>query len=164
MRLVFRSGTLFAAILGVTMSASAAATAAPTPPPDPPAKPSAPAEAEYEMTTYYVGFLYRGPKWTPEVTPETTRLQEGHMANIRRMGASGKLLVAGPFADDGTLRGMYVFRVATKEEAEELVQSDPAVQSGRLRFELHPWFAAKNIVVTPRAVPTAPTAPAAPGR
>ena len=105
----------------------------------------------YEMTTYYVGFLYRGAKWTPEVTPETERLQEAHMANIRRMGAEGKLLVAGPFADDGTLRGMYVFKVATKEEAEALVKSDPAVQAGRLRFELHPWFAAKNIVVTPHA-------------
>lgn len=105
----------------------------------------------FEMTTYYVGFLYRGPKWTPEVTPESSRLQDAHMANIRRMGAEGKLLVAGPFADDGPLRGMYVFKVATKEEAEALVQSDPAVQAGRLRFELHPWFAAKNIVVTAHA-------------
>jgi uncharacterized protein YciI len=110
----------------------------------------------FEMTTYYVGFLYRGAKWTPEVTPESERLQEAHMANIRRMGAEGKLLVAGPFADDGTLRGMYVFKVGTKEEAEALVKSDPAVQAGRLRFELHPWFAAKNIVVTPHA-----TSPAA---
>jgi uncharacterized protein YciI len=100
------------------------------------------------MTTYYVGFLYRGPKWTPEVTPETTRIQEGHMANIRRMAEAGKLLVAGPFSDDGNLRGMYVFQVGSMEEAEKLVQTDPAVQSGRLRFELHPWFAAKNIVVT----------------
>lgn len=105
----------------------------------------------FEMTTYYVGFLYRGPKWTPEVTPESSRLQDAHMANIRRMGAEGKLLVAGPFADDGPLRGMYVFKVATKEEAEALAQSDPAVQAGRLRFELHPWFAAKNIVVTAHA-------------
>ena len=107
--------------------------------------------AGFEMTTYYVGFLYRGAKWTPEVTPETTRLQEAHMANIGRMAAEGKLLVAGPFSDDGALRGMYVFKVATKEEAEALVRSDPAVQAGRLRFELHPWFAAKNIVVTPHA-------------
>jgi uncharacterized protein YciI len=107
----------------------------------------------YEMTTYYVGFLYRGPKWTPEVTPETTRIQEGHMANIHRMAEAGKLLVAGPFSDDGNLRGMYVFQVGSMEEAEKLVQTDPAVQSGRLRFELHPWFAAKNIVVTAHPQP-----------
>jgi uncharacterized protein YciI len=104
----------------------------------------------YEMTTYYVGFLYRGAKWTPEETPETRKIQEGHMANIRRMGAEGKLVIAGPFVDDGDLRGLYVFRAASAEEAKALVESDPAVKAGRLRFELHPWYAAKNITVTPR--------------
>src|SRR5258705_1477981 len=104
----------------------------------------------YEMTTYYVGFLYRGAKWTPEETAETRKLQEAHMANIVKMGAQGKLVIAGPFADNGDLRGLYVFRVGSAEEAKALVESDPAVQAGRLRFELHPWYAAKNITVTPR--------------
>jgi uncharacterized protein YciI len=104
----------------------------------------------YEMTTYYVGFLYRGAQWTAEETPETRKLQEGHMANIQKMGAAGKLVIAGPFTDNGDLRGLYVFRVASAEEAKALVESDPAVKAGRLRFELHPWYAAKNITVTPR--------------
>ncbi len=104
----------------------------------------------FEMTTYYVGFLYRGARWTREETPETRKLQEAHMANIVRMGAEGKLVIAGPFVDDGDLRGLYVFRVASAEEAKALVESDPAVKAGRLRFELHPWYAAKNITVTPR--------------
>ena len=104
----------------------------------------------YEMTTYYVGFLYRGPKWTPEETAETRKLQEAHMANIVRMAAEGKLVIAGPFTDNGELRGLYVFRVSSADEAKALVESDPAVQAGRLRFELHPWYAARNITVTPR--------------
>ncbi len=108
----------------------------------------------FEMTTYYVGFLYRGPKWTPEETPETRKIQEGHMANIQRMGAAGKLVIAGPFTDNGDLRGLYVFRVASAEEAKGLVESDPAVQAGRLRFELHPWYAARNITVTARKAET----------
>jgi uncharacterized protein YciI len=107
----------------------------------------------YEMTTYYVGFLYRGPKWTSEETPESRKVMEGHMANIQRMGASGKLIIAGPFTDNGDLRGLYVFRAGSVEEAKSLVESDPAVQAGRLRFELHPWYAAKNITVTPRKEP-----------
>ncbi|SRR6266511_1179301 len=104
----------------------------------------------YEMTTYYVGFLYRGAKWTPEETADTRKIQEGHMANIQKMAAAGKLVIAGPFTDNGDLRGLYVFRVASAEEAKALVESDPAVQAGRLRFELHPWYAARNITVTPR--------------
>ena len=108
----------------------------------------------FEMTTYYVGFLYRGAKWTPEETAETRKIQEGHMANIQKMAAAGKLVIAGPFTDNGDLRGLYVFRVASAEEARALVESDPAVQAGRLRFELHPWYAAKNITVTPRKAET----------
>jgi uncharacterized protein len=107
----------------------------------------------YEMTTYYVGFLYRGAKWAPGETPETKKLQEAHMANIQKMAEAGKLVIAGPFTDDGDLRGLYVFRVASAEEAKALVESDPAVKAGRLRFELHPWFAARNITVTPRKEP-----------
>jgi uncharacterized protein YciI len=110
----------------------------------------------FEMTTYYVGFLYRGPKWTPEQTPETEALQKAHLDNIQKMAAAGKLLVAGPFTDGGDLRGLYVFRVATLEEAEGLAATDPAVKAGRLRLEFHPWFAAKNIKVTAQAETPAP--------
>jgi uncharacterized protein YciI len=108
----------------------------------------------FEMTTYYVGLLYRGPKWTPEHTPEIEKLQQAHLANIQKMGASGKLLLAGPFTDNGDLRGIFVFRVASVEEAKNLAETDPAVQAGRLRIELHPWYAAKNIRVTATAEKT----------
>ena len=107
----------------------------------------------WEMTTYYVGFLYKGEKWTPGETPETKKLQEAHMANIQRMGAEGKLVIAGPFTDGGDLRGLYVFRASSAEEAKSWTESDPAVKAGRLRFEIHPWFAARNITVTPRKDP-----------
>jgi uncharacterized protein YciI len=109
----------------------------------------------FEMTTYYVGFLYRGPKWTAEQTPETEALQKAHLDNIQKMAQAGKLLVAGPFTDGGDLRGLYVFRVATMEEAQALAATDPAVKAGRLRLEFHPWFAAKNIKVTAQAEPPA---------
>jgi len=118
-------------------------------PPEPPKTTVGP--GGFEMTTYYVGFLYRGPKWTPEQTPETEAIQKAHLANIQKMAEAGKLLVAGPFTDGGDLRGLYVFRVATMEEAQGLAATDPAVKAGRLRLEFHPWFAAKNIKVTAQA-------------
>ncbi|MEA2238603.1 MAG: hypothetical protein QOC81_3327 [Thermoanaerobaculia bacterium] len=101
------------------------------------------------MTTYYMGLIYKGAKWTPGPTPETEAIQSGHMANMRRLAAEGKLLLAGPFGDDSDLKGIFVFKVATLEEAQKLVASDPAVKAGRLRVELHPWYSAKNIVVYP---------------
>jgi len=106
---------------------------------------------KYEMTTYQVAFLVRGPNWSPAETEETKAIQAGHMENIRKMGASGKLLIAGPFEDGGDLRGMFIFRVATLEEAKALAEQDPAVKAGRLKLEWHPWFAAKNVTVTATA-------------
>lgn len=93
-----------------------------------------------EMTTYYLGLLRRGAKWTPEVTEETERVQETHLAYIRNMFEAGDLLVAGPFTDDGELRGVFLFRTATLEEAQALAEDDPAVKAGRLIVDIHPWM------------------------
>jgi uncharacterized protein YciI len=97
------------------------------------------------MKTYYLGLIKKGPSWTPDETPEVRALQEGHMANIRRLGAEGKLLLAGPFLDGGDLRGLFLFEVATLEEAKALCETDPAVKAGRLVVEVHPWLGPEEL-------------------
>lgn len=99
------------------------------------------------MAVYYLAMLYRGPAWTAEQTPETKRLQEGHMANIQKLADSGKLVLAGPFEDEGDLRGLFLLRAASKEEADALCKTDPAIQAGRLRVELHRWWGSSGIRV-----------------
>jgi uncharacterized protein YciI len=153
------TGCLFvlAVALLVSLDPSAAAPTAATPAPPHAAAPTAAQPPQvgpggYEMTTYYVGFLYRGPSWSPGESPELQKIQDGHMANIQRLAQEGKLLLAGPFTDDGDLRGMFVFQVASLEEAKALCDTDPAVKAGRLRVELHPWYSAKGIAV-PKPVP-----------
>ena len=111
---------------------------------------------DYEMTTYQVAFLMRGPAWTPAKSPELEQLQAAHLAHIGKMAETGKLILAGPFADGGDLRGLFIFRVDSLEEARALAEQDPAVKAGRLRLEWHPWYAAKNITVTPKATGSAP--------
>ena len=101
----------------------------------------------YEMAHYVAGFLRKGPNWSAAETPESRAIQEGHLANIRRMADAGKLVVAGPLTDGGDLRGMLIFRNTTPEEAKALVASDPAVKSGRLVLELHPWLAGAGLRV-----------------
>ncbi len=88
---------------------------------------------------YIFGVLVRGPNWTPAVTDETKKIQEGHMANINRLAASGKLVLAGPFVEGGDRRGIFIFKVDSLEEAEQLTNTDPAVIAGRLKIELHRW-------------------------
>jgi uncharacterized protein YciI len=94
----------------------------------------------FKQTTYYLGFLRRGPKWTPEKTPETEKLQAAHMANINAMAKTGKLVIAGPFENAGEYAGVYVFKVGSLDEAKQLAESDPAVKAGRLVTDVHPWL------------------------
>lgn len=101
------------------------------------------------MTTYVVGFFHKGPNWTAQETEETRRIQEGHLANFGKMAEGGKLIVAGPFRDSGDLRGMLIFKLDSIEEARVLMDADPALKSGRLVLDLHPWFAAAGLRVNP---------------
>jgi uncharacterized protein YciI len=108
-------------------------------------------EAMPEMTTYILGLLVKGPQWTPAQSPERAKLQEAHMAHIRSMAASGKLIVAGPLTDGGTIRGILVFKLEAVDEARALAEADPAVKAGRLAVELHPWMVQKGVLPEPQA-------------
>lgn len=99
--------------------------------------------------TYQFGFLMRGSGWTPERTPETERIQAGHMANINRLADEGTLVAAGPFVDGGTYRGIFVFDAPTVAEAQRLTDTDPAVIARRLRIELHTWTTVAGVVPAP---------------
>lgn len=130
--------------LPLLFSPLACAQAPPQPAATPAAAASAPAQpapegtsAQPELVTYQFGLIRKGPKWTPEKTPETQRIQEGHLANIRRLAEEGSLVAAGPVeaAEGSDLRGIFVFKGVSRAEAQKLADSDPAVQAGRLRLE-----------------------------
>ncbi len=94
---------------------------------------------DYGMHRYVIAFLKAGPNRDQDST-ETHKLQVGHMNNIKRLADEGKLVLAGPFLDDGELRGIFIFNVSTVEEAKKLTDTDPAIIAGRLEMELHPWY------------------------
>ena len=99
-----------------------------------------------KLTQTFLAFLTRGEKWTPEKTPATEEIQKGHMANINKLAEMKKLVAAGPFGDNGRLRGIFVFRVGSLEEAKALTATDPAVQAGRLAMDIHPWMVPEGVL------------------
>ncbi len=102
-----------------------------------------PAEEKYEMRTYYMVFLYKG-EHRDQDSVTVVKIQEGHLANITRLHAEGKLAIAGPFLDDTDLRGIFILTVDSMEEAKAMCDTDPAIKSGRLRYEIHQWMSARG--------------------
>jgi uncharacterized protein YciI len=145
---------MLARLIVLTTAVATACTAKPPPPvAPPPAAACAPAGTsghdaalaqrlgadEHGMHRYVIALLKEGPN-RAQPPEEARQLMQAHLANIVRLAEAGSLVVAGPFLDEGPLRGIYIFKVATVEEARALTATDPAIRAGRLKMDLHPWY------------------------
>jgi len=103
-------------------------------------------EDEYQMKQYFMVFLTKGLNRTQD-SVTVAKIQEGHLDNITRLFNEKKIVLAGPFLDNGTYRGIFIFDVATEEEVIQLLQTDPAIKAGRLGYEIHPWYGPGSIMI-----------------
>jgi uncharacterized protein len=95
------------------------------------------------LKPYFLVLLKKGPNRSQD-SVTAAKIQKAHMENINRMAASGKLNVAGPFLDEGDMRGIFIFDSGNEDEVKKLVENDPAVKAGRLTYEIHPWMTEKG--------------------
>ena len=101
---------------------------------------------ENQIQQYWFVMLMKGPNRSQD-SATAAQIQQGHLANINRLYYEGKLKVAGPFGDGGNWQGVFIFDASaegckTKEEAEQILKTDPAISNGRLVYELKPWYTA----------------------
>ena len=92
----------------------------------------------------FLGLIKKGPGWTDEESPQLLRDQEAHQANIQRLFEMGFLPLSGPISDGGDVRGIFVYRTESIEEAQQLVDEDPHVKSGQLVVELFTLYLTKE--------------------
>lgn len=100
-------------------------------------------DTTFTMKKYFMVLLKAGSE-RGQSQQEAMEIQKQHLAHINWMAKQGYVDIAGPFADDGEIRGILVMRVPTLERAQELAAMDPAVKAGRLVMEIHPWWAAEG--------------------
>lgn len=95
--------------------------------------------SKHVMKQYYFVMLTKGNNRTQD-SITVAQIQKAHLENIDRLAKAGKIIVAGPFGDDGNWRGIFIFDATSFEEVKELLQTDEAIKSGRLTYEIHPWW------------------------
>ena len=102
--------------------------------------------APAEFDSFIVVLLLR-PANPPELPKaELDQLQEKHLANINRLAEEGKLLKAGPFDDYSgrNVRGMFILKTDSLEQARAWVGTDPTIRAGRLVAEYLKWYVEKG--------------------
>jgi uncharacterized protein YciI len=93
----------------------------------------------HQQRWFWLLLLRKGPnRDQDEATAD--RLQLAHLRHLFTLRERGQLTLFGPVRGAGSLRGIGVLTVETREEAEALMANDPMVRAGRLRAEVRPWF------------------------
>lgn len=133
------------AVAAVVLAAACAASA-----------PTLRAQTQYKMTTFHLCLLVEGPN-AKKAQADSGEILANHLGHLKALMGTPKGVIAGPIADQGRLRGVLVLRTASIDEARALASDDPAVKAGLFAVEVHPWFAADEImkpVFTPAALET----------
>ncbi|HEY0680113.1 MAG TPA: YciI family protein [Chitinophagaceae bacterium] len=93
------------------------------------------------MKMYWLVFLLKGPNRVHD-SATSARIQKAHIANIERLANEGKIVMAGPMGYNKDLRGIFIMNCKDSAEAASYVKTDSAIITGRMRFEIHPWYIA----------------------
>src|SRR4030095_1569870 len=111
----------------------------------------------HKMVEFQMALLKRAPNWENVKTPNGMALEKAQTNYVKWLIESGKAVIAGRLTDDGEIRGVYVLRAKTVEEAKAWADDSPAVKSGHLVSELHPWWSEEVMkkTTTPAATTTA---------
>ena len=100
---------------------------------------------KFQMKQYWLVFLFKGAHRDQD-SVAAAMIQESHTKNIDRLAKMGKIVLAGPMGYDKDLRGIFIMDCKDSTEAAYYIKTDTAIVTGRLRFEIHPWWTAKGKV------------------
>ncbi len=95
---------------------------------------------DYGMKSYILVLLKTGTNTSTDKALIDSCFS-GHMKNIGDLVDQGKMIVAGPLGrNEKTYRGIFILDVTSTQEAEALLQTDPAIHAKFLEPELYNWY------------------------
>lgn len=140
-------GTLLALSSAADASPAASPASPPTPAPGYDAALAASLGAdERGMRQYVLVILKTGPNKMAE-GPARTEMFKGHFANMSRLAAEKKLVLAGPLDGKDGRRGIFVLNTADLEAAKAWVGTDPVVTNGEMAVEFHKFYGSAALMM-----------------
>lgn len=101
---------------------------------------------ERGMRSYVLVVLKTGPNKVPE-GPARKKMFEGHFANIQRLAADKKLVLAGPLDGVDGWRGIFVFATPDIDQAKTFVATDPVIVNGEMVAEYHKFYGSAGVMM-----------------
>ena len=137
------AGALLLALPAVSQGQGAAGEA--RPPFDPELARSVGAD-ELGMRRYVLVILKTGPRRVPD-GPARDEMFRGHFANINRLSAAGKLVLAGPLDGVDGWRGLFVLAAADLDAARAIVADDPVIVEGEMVAEYRTFYGSAALML-----------------
>lgn len=101
---------------------------------------------ERGMRQYVFVILKTGPNKMTDAA-ERAKMFQGHFANMSRLAAEKKLVMAGPLDGVEGRRGIFVFATPDIDEAKKMVATDPVIISGEMVAEYHKLYGSAALMM-----------------
>lgn len=89
-----------------------------------------------KIKPYYIAVLKRGPR---QDQPDAQQIQWEHVRRNFALREEGVLNIVCPVTEEkNEVWGFGILNVASAEEAAKIMDGDPAVQAGRIVYEIYP--------------------------
>lgn len=90
-----------------------------------------------DMSTFIYVLRLIKPESFDNMSPEEEKIINEHFERLKKGLDEGTLILAGPCLDGAF--GIVIFRAKSLKEAETFMNNDPAVKTGIMTAELHPF-------------------------
>jgi len=102
---------------------------------------------QYGMKVYSLVYLKAGARKLTD-TVQAMATQKQHLKYLKDLMDKGTMLILGPIMEEANISGICIYNT-TVDEAKKLSKADPAVISGELKVEVHPWYASAALMKLP---------------
>lgn len=100
----------------------------------------------FRMAQHTLVVVLKGENWQPTKESPNRDTMPELLRSLKKLKQEGELAVSGTLQEGGDQLGILFFRSADMKKVQAELEKDPALQTKRVRVELHPQFFAAGVL------------------